>query len=57
MTDRQFDTDREAELDAMIEDWIATCACDTCERYRKSFAIRSGQYAARIEEQLKARRA
>jgi hypothetical protein len=43
-------------LEQTIEQLIASCRCDACERYRKSFALRAGFYAARIEEQLKARR-
>jgi hypothetical protein len=52
---RAEDDSRADEFDRMIDEWIASCECEVCERYRKSFAIRAGAYAAQIEQQLKRR--
>ena len=63
MSARQYsmsrDSARRAEqaFDAVLEQLIATCTCDACERYRKAFARRAGYYAARIEEALRANHA
>lgn len=45
------------DLEAVLAELIARCSCDACERYRRSFAIRAGRYAAAIEESLRGGRA
>lgn len=41
-----------AELDRVLEQLIAECSCDSCERYRKWFFAQAASYAKRIEEAL-----
>lgn len=41
------------ELDQVLAELLARCSCDACERYRRSFAMRAGKYAAAIEESLR----
>lgn len=46
---------RVSDLDKVFDRLIATCPCDSCERYRKWFIARAAYWAVKIEQSLRLR--
>jgi hypothetical protein len=47
---------RSQDLDATLDDLIASCSCDACERYRRWFVARAAYWAVHLEQSLKPRK-